>query len=108
MRNHQSGDTDSTSVWTTDGELLREFDRPVDVADAVGTSVGSAIEEWSELSRAPPLYEFVDLEKLDGLFGTRATDDGAVLPSATFQFQSCRVTVLYGSTVRVIIDRRSH
>jgi hypothetical protein len=93
------------SGWTTDTKLVRGFDRPVDVADAVISAVDDAIGQWPELSESPPLYQFVDVEKLNGLFKTKATDDSRWLPSAVFQFQSCRVTILYGSSVRVIIDR---
>lgn len=93
------------SGWTTETELVREFDRPVNVAEAVTLAVADAIDEWSELSETPPLYHFVDADNLNGLFKSKATDGGSWLPAATFQFQSCQVQVLYGSTVRVIIKR---
>ncbi len=93
------------SGWTTETELVREFDRPVNVAEAVILSVTEAIDEWPELSETPPLYHFVDTDNLKGLFKSKATDGGSWLPAATFQFQSCRVRVLYGSTVRIIIKR---
>jgi hypothetical protein len=91
--------------WTTDTELVRVFDRPVNVGNAVISAVDEAIGQWSELAETPPLYNFVDTTRLDGLFKTKATDDSGWLPSAKFQFQSCRVTVLYGSSLRVIIKR---
>lgn len=93
------------SGWTTDTELVREFDRPFDVSEALHSTVKEAIGQWPELSDTPPLHKFVDAEKLDGLFRTKATDDSGWLPSAEFQFQSCRLTVLYSSVIRVIIDR---
>ena len=96
---------ETASGWTTETELVREFDRPVNVADAVVSSVVEAIEEWSEVSETPPLFHFVDVDKLSGLFKSKATNGGSWLPSAAFQFQDCRVKVLYGSTVRVIIKR---
>lgn len=93
------------SRWTTDTELVREFDRPVDVADAVTLTVVEAMEEWPELSETPPLDHFVDAEQLDGLFRAKATDVSGWLPSVKFQFQSCRVTLLYGSSIRMIVER---
>ena len=95
----------AVSGWSTDTKLVREFDRPVTVADAVCQTVDEAIHQWSELSESPPLYQFVDVEHLDGLFKTKATDDSGWLPSANFQFQGCRITLLYGSPMRVIVDR---
>ncbi|MFB6168168.1 MAG: HalOD1 output domain-containing protein [Haloferacaceae archaeon] len=77
----------------------------MNVVDAVGAAVTDAIQQWPELSETPPLYQFVDVEKLDGLFKPKATDDSGWLPSAEFRFQGCRVTVLYGSSIRVIIRR---
>lgn len=91
--------------WTTDAELVREFERPVNVADAVIFTVDEATDKWAELSEAPPLYHFVDAESLDGLFKTNAEDDSGFLPSATFNFQGCRITVLYGARVRVVVRR---
>ena len=101
------GETDVCGVsgWTTETELVRGFDRPVMVADAVGVTIHEAIQEWSELSETPPLYQSVDAENLDGLFRPQATGDSGWLPSVNFQHQSCRVTVLYGSSVRVIVER---
>jgi hypothetical protein len=93
------------SGWTTETELVREFDRPVNVAEAVILSVTEAIDEWPELSETPPLYHFVNTDNLNGLFKSKATDGSNWLPAATFRFQSCQVRVLYGSTVRVIIRR---
>lgn len=103
------GETDVCGVsgWTTETELVRGFDRPVMVADAVGVTIHEAIQEWSELSETPPLHRSVDAENLDGLFRPQATGDSGWLPSVNFQHQSCRVTVLYGSSVRVIVERDS-
>ena len=97
--------TPEAAGWTTDAELVREFDRPVNVADAVSSTVAEAIGQWPEVSETPPLYRFVDVEKLNGLFKTNATDDSSLLPSAKFRFQGCQVTVLYGSSILVIIRR---
>jgi hypothetical protein len=105
MSRRQRPDSQRVPGWTTDTELIREFHRPADVTDAVVSTVGEAVEEWPELSETPPLYHFVDAERLDGLFKTRATDDSGWLPSTAFQFQGCRVTVLYGPTIRVIMER---
>lgn len=93
--------------WCTDTELVRVFDRPVDVVDAVVSSVAEAIERWPELSETPPLADFVDVAKLDGLFETKAvaSSGNCPCPSAEFQFQDCRVTVLYGRTLRIIVSR---
>jgi hypothetical protein len=107
MSEQQNPTSQRTAGWTTDTELIREFDHPVDVADAVVSAVEIATEEWPEHSETPPLAHFVDVENLDGLFKTKATDDSGWLPSAAFQFQDCQVTVLYGPTVRVIIRRDS-
>lgn len=105
MKNRPGASAHRVSGWTTDTQLVREFDRPFNVADATRSAVADAIEQWSELSETPPMYNFVDTEKLNGLFKTKATDNSGWLPSAEFQFQSCRVTVLYGSVIRVIIER---
>jgi hypothetical protein len=95
----------AVSGWSTDTELVRKFDRPINIVDAVCSTVDEAIQQWSELSETPPLYQFVNVENLDGLFKTKATDSSGWLPSAEFQFQSCRVTLLYSSSIRVIIER---
>jgi hypothetical protein len=97
-------DARSVSSWATETKLVWTYDRPVDTAAVVTLAVGEAIEQWPELSDAPPLYDFVDVDNLGALFKRKAEDSGW-LPSAEFQFQSCRVTVLYGSSLRVIINR---
>ncbi len=93
-----------TRGWTSDTEVVREFDRPVSMVDAVTSTVGTATETWSELSEDPPLFEFIDVENLDGLFRSEAARGG--WPSSVeFEFQGCAVTILYGRTVRVVIER---
>jgi hypothetical protein len=103
--NRTEMNTHSVSGWETDTKLVRTYDRSANIADAVTSTITETIERWPELSATPPLYQFVDVEKLDGLFKTKATDDSGWLPSAKFQFQGCRVTVLYGSSIRVIVVR---
>lgn len=98
-------DTQGRFGWSSETELVREFARPANVTDAVSATVAEAVDTWPELSDTPSLFEFVDTEKLDGLFGKRATSDGQRLPSADFSFQGCQVTVLYGRTIRVVIQR---
>lgn len=105
VRDRGAPGVDDASGWTTDAELVREFDRPVDVTDAVVSTVTEAIGQWPELSETPPLHQFVDVESVSGLFKTKATDDSERLPSVKFQFQNCQVTLLYGSSIRVIIER---
>lgn len=105
MSGQQKTNVHDASGWTTETDLVREFDRPVDIVTAVLSTAGAAVEQWPELSETPSLYQFVDVERLDGLFKTAATGDSGWIPSAEFPFQSCRVTVLYGSSVRVIINR---
>ncbi|WP_394338288.1 HalOD1 output domain-containing protein [Halorubrum sp. Hd13] len=68
-------------------------------------TIDEAISQWPELSETPPLYQFVDAERLNGLFKTKAVDNHGWAPSVEFQFQGCRVTLLYSSSVRVIIER---
>lgn len=104
-RDQQEADVHSAPGWTTETVLVREFDRSVDSITAVVSTVEEAIERWPELSETPPLYQFVDIEHLDGLFKTTATNDSRWIPSAEFPFQSCLVTVLYGSSLRVTIER---
>jgi hypothetical protein len=104
MSKHSDTSEQRLSGWTTDTQLVREFDRPTNVSDVVFLTVSDAIETWADLSETPPLLHYVDAEKLDGLFKTEATDGSGWLPSAAFEFQGCRVTVLYGSTIRVIVD----
>lgn len=91
--------------WSTDSQIVREFDRPVRVSDAVIETLMEAVEDWPELSRSPPVFEFVDADKLDGLFKTRAVDETSHMPSVEFLFQDALVTVMYASTVRVIVER---
>jgi len=91
--------------WSTDSQIVREFDRPVRVSDAVIETLMQAVEDWPELSRSPPVFEFVDADKLDGLFKTRAVEETSHMPSVEFPFQGALVTILYGSTVRVIVER---
>jgi hypothetical protein len=105
VKNRGETDRRGASGWTTDTELVREFERPVNVVDAVSSTVEDAIGQWPELSQTPPLYQFVEVENLDGLFNTKSTGDSKRLPSAEFQFQSSRVTLLYGLSIRVIIER---
>ena len=88
----------------TNAKLVREFDPSVNVADAVVSTVMEATDRWQALSGTPPLAEFVNVEKLNGLFKTES-DNGGWHPSVEFQFQTSRVTVLYGSEVRVMIER---
>jgi hypothetical protein len=96
--------TDRPRGWTTDTEMVREFDRPIGVDDALTSTVVEAIERWSELSDSQPLHDVVDASRLDGLFDTDAITAGN-LPEVRFRFQDCLVTVLYGRTVRVIVER---
>ena len=91
--------------WSTDSQIVREFDRPVRVSGAVIETLIEAVEDWPELSRSPPVFEFVDADKLDGLFKTRTVEETSYMPSVEFLFQDALVTVLYGSTVRVIVER---
>ncbi|ESS13050.1 MAG: hypothetical protein A07HR60_00059 [uncultured archaeon A07HR60] len=105
MSQHQDNELEKTPGYTTETELVRRYDRPVKVSDAVTSTVTEAIDQWSELSTSPPLWEFVDADKLDGLFKTKANDDSTFRPSVEFNFQGCRVVVLYGPSIRVIIDR---
>ncbi len=98
-------DADGSYGWKTEEELVKTFDRPVNVQDAVGMTVIEAVKEWPELSDTPPLTEFVDVEYLDDLFRTAGADARRRLPSVSFYFQGCQVMVLYGSAVRVIIER---
>jgi len=53
--------------WSTDSQIVREFDRPVRVSDAVIETLIEAVEDWPELSRSPPVFEFVDADKLDAI-----------------------------------------
>lgn len=101
----QEAGTHNTSGWTTDTKLVREFDRPANVGDATVSVIDEAVLHWPGLSEKPPLSQFVDVEKLNGLFKTKAVDDDRRAPSMEFQFQDCRVTLLYGSSVLVIIER---
>ncbi|ESS05710.1 MAG: hypothetical protein A07HB70_02190 [uncultured archaeon A07HB70] len=107
MSNQRKTAARSVPGWTTETELVRTYDRPVNVVDAVGVAVTDAVEEWPELSETPPLHRFVDGEKLNGLFGPEATDGNGQIPSVDFRFQGCRVTVMYGSSIRVIVRRES-
>ncbi|ERH10024.1 MAG: hypothetical protein J07HX64_01791 [halophilic archaeon J07HX64] len=93
------------AAWSTKTELVREFDRPADVVDAVSRTADEAVRRWSELSETPSLSQFVDIDGLDGLFKPKATDHAEWIPSVEFQFQSCRVTLLYGSSIRIIVER---
>jgi hypothetical protein len=91
-------------TWSTNTHVVREFDRSVRVSDAVMETLMEAVEEWPELSRSPTVFEFVDTDNLDGLFKTRAVDESHT-PSVEFLFQGALVTVMYASTVRVIVER---
>lgn len=105
MSKPRQASTPNARGWMSDSELVREFARPVDVTDAVVSTVQEATDKWQDLSERPLLSDFVDAKKLDGLFKTKAVDDSQWLPSAEFRFQCCRVTVLYGREIRVIIQR---
>ncbi|WP_265338737.1 HalOD1 output domain-containing protein [Halalkalirubrum salinum] len=91
--------------WSTDSQIVCEFDRPVRVSDAVIETLMEAVEDWPELSRSPPVFEFVDPDKLDGLFKTRTVEGTSHMPSVEFLFQDALVTVMYASTVCVIVER---
>ncbi|MFB6252360.1 MAG: hypothetical protein ABEI27_11880 [Halobellus sp.] len=103
----QTQDTDPGQArgWSTDEKFIREFDRPVGIEQALVSTVTEATQEWSELSATPPLEEFVDAERLEGLIKTKSLDTTDSLPLIQFPFQSCQVTVLYGLTVRILIER---
>jgi hypothetical protein len=104
--NHdRKGGTNPSSGWTGERKLVRTYDGPANLTDATISAVTEAIQQWPELSETPTLYQFVDVERLDGLFKRGATDDSESLPSVEFQFQSCRVTLLCGSSICVIIER---
>jgi hypothetical protein len=96
---------DIVDGWTTDTEIVRAFDRPAVVSDAVIESITDAVDAWPELSDSPSIFEFVDVDKLNGLFKTRAVDDASHVPSLEFRFQQALVTVMYASRVRVIVER---
>jgi hypothetical protein len=91
--------------WSTDSHIVREYDRPVRVSEAVIETLMEAVEDWPELSRDPPVFEFVDADKLDGLFKTRAVEKTSHIPSVEFLFQDTLVTVMYATTVRIIVKR---
>lgn len=91
--------------WATQDTLVREFVWPTNVSDAIHETVADAVEAWPRLSEAPPLAAFVDADRFDGLVTERAVDEHGVVPSVKFAFQACRVTVLYGSVLRVIVER---
>jgi hypothetical protein len=110
MASHRGSNTVSNAenqreAWTTDTKLVRGFDRSVNVSDAITSTINEAILQWPELSETPPLYQFVDAEKLNGLFKTNGVDSHRWAPSVEFRFQGCGVTLLHGSSVRVIIER---
>lgn len=92
-------------TWNTDTQIVRGFERPVVVSEAVINTLVQAVEDWSELNDSPPVAEFVDADNLNGLFKTRAVDKTSHIPSVEFLFQDALVTVMYGSTVRVIVER---
>ena len=91
--------------WSTNSQIVREFDRPVRVSEAVIETLIEAVDHWPELSRSPPVFEFADVYKLDGLFKTRTVDETSHMPSVECPFQDVLVTVMYASTVRVIVER---
>ncbi|TKR24689.1 HalOD1 output domain-containing protein [Natronomonas salsuginis] len=97
--------TSVVEIWSTDTQLVKGFERPVVVSEAVLSTLMEAVDHWPELSRSPPVFEFVDVDKLNGLFKSRAVDETSYTPSVEFLFQDALVTVLYGSTVRVIVER---
>ena len=68
-------------------------------------TVMEAIQEWPELSGRPPVTDFVDVEHLDNLFRAGNASANGRLPTVSFFFQGCQVEVLYGSAVRVTIQR---
>lgn len=105
MSRHREADASTFTGWSTETELVREFDASTNVSDAVAVAVTDAINEWPMVSESPPLAEFVEVENLDGLFGHESRNSADWLPSVTFQFQGCRVTALYGSKLRVLIER---
>ena len=67
--------------WSTDSQIVREFDRPVRVSEAVIETLIEAVEDWPELSRSPPVFEFVDTDNLDGLFKACTVEETSHLPS---------------------------
>jgi hypothetical protein len=75
------------------------------VSEAVIETLTEAVEDWPELSKSPPVSEFVDADSLDGLFKSRALEETTHIPSVEFLFQGTVVTVMYASTVRIIVER---
>lgn len=92
-------------MWSTDTQVVRGFERPVVVSEAVISTLMDAVDCWPDLDKSPPVAEFVDADNLDGLFKTRAIDETRHIPSVEFLFQDALVTVMYESTVRVIVER---
>jgi len=76
--------TSVVEIWSTDTQLVHGFERPVVVSEAVLSTLMEAVDHWPELSRSPPVFEFVDVDKLDGLFKTRAVEETGHLPSVEF------------------------
>jgi hypothetical protein len=95
----------STDGWATQDTLVREFVWPTNVSEALHETIADAVEVWPGLSETPPLAAFVDADKFNELVTERAVDDHRVVPSVRFAFQNCLVTVLYGSVLRVIVER---
>lgn len=91
--------------WTRPTEIFWEFPRPMPVSDAVALTVAEAIAKWPEVREAQPLSEVIELSQLDNLFKLPASESVRPHPTTEFRFQNCDVTVLYGHTIRVIINR---
>lgn len=75
------------------------------VSDAVALTVKEAIVQWAEIDEQQSILEVIELSQLDDLFKLPASDRISSLPIVEFSFQNCDVTVLYGQTIRVIINR---
>lgn len=97
--------TNRASGLTTETKLVRAYDRPGKVVEAITSRVTETIQRWLELSETSPLYQFVGVEKFDGSFETKTTENNGWLPSAGVQSQSRRVTLPCGSSIRVTIER---
>lgn len=66
-------------------------------------AIATAIELLSESDTIPPLYEYIEPDALDRLFG--GSDDNTPQGHIAFRYEDFRITVETNGVIRVVTDK---
>jgi hypothetical protein len=92
--------------WATDNQILREFDRPVTVSEALLATLLEAVDTWPELDEMPPMTKLANLDIINMLAEDWMPGDRKEFRSIEFKSGGLVVNIIYGATsVRILIKR---